>query len=274
MKIEDVRPKRWYSLEDYDGEEWRAVPGYNGYLVSNYGRVKSLFCEGSLKRKCDKIMKERFNKSNHCCIQLYRDGKYKTTFVHRIVALAFLPNPNNYPIINHKDEVPYNNHVSNIEWCTYKYNSNYGNIRSKISNSLKGHEGWNAIPVAQYDIDGNFVQKYKSIKDACKILGYKSKSSIHEICEGKKNCTAYGFQWKYIKDNPDYEKNIGHTKRKYTTKKKPVFQYDMNMNFIASYASACDAARALKIGQSGINSCCNKKLPHSHHFLWFYKKQH
>jgi hypothetical protein len=273
MKLEDVRPDNWLSLENFENEKWVSIKGIDNYLVSNYGRIKSL--TRSRKRgERGMIMRERYDRTNHCSVCLFINGEYVTTQVHRLVAVAFIPNPNEYLIINHKDENPLNNHVDNLEWCTYKYNSNYGRARENISNSLKGHDAWNAIPVCQYDLSGNFIKKFESIVDAGRKLGIKGISMIYEICEGRANCTSHGYQWKYAKDSVDYTKNIGPTKIKYSTNKRPVYQYDMNMNFIASYASACDAARALKIAPSGINECCHGKLPHSHHYLWFYTKQH
>lgn len=114
---------------------WKEIPGYEGlYQVSNTGRVRSLNYNGTGKTK---VLKQTTNKDRYKKVTLFKKGKCKTWRVHRLVALAFIPNPNNYPIINHKDENPSNNYYKNLEWCTYSYNTNYGNCRKKMSEAMK-----------------------------------------------------------------------------------------------------------------------------------------
>lgn len=113
-------------------EIWRDVVGYEGYYrVSNLGNIFSIRSNRNLTSTDDDIY-------GHQKVFLYVSGKRKTMFVHRLVAIAFLPNPNNYPAINHKDENPRNNSLDNLEWCTYKYNNNYGNHGKRISMSKTG----------------------------------------------------------------------------------------------------------------------------------------
>ncbi len=120
---------------------WKDIPGYEGkYQVSNTGRVRSLNYNGTGKTK---VMKPSTNKLGYKRINLCKDGKKKKYSVHRLVALTFIPNPNNYPIINHKDENPSNNYYKNLEWCTYEYNNNYGTKREKLSKAGKGRTAWN-----------------------------------------------------------------------------------------------------------------------------------
>ena len=107
-------------------EIWENIEGYEGqYQISNYGRVKSF------KNGKEQIIKGNINQKGYCIVDLYKNKEKKHFQVHRLVAKAFIPNPNNYPIVNHKDENPSNNRVDNLEWCTPKYNSNYGNIKEK-----------------------------------------------------------------------------------------------------------------------------------------------
>ena len=109
-------------------EVWKDVIGYEGlYQVSNQARVRN--SKGQILKQCVKVGKCVYYKY----VQLYKDGRYKMKYVHRIMAECFLPNPNNLPIINHKDEDGTNNRLDNLEWCTVEYNSNYGNAKRNMS---------------------------------------------------------------------------------------------------------------------------------------------
>ena len=118
-------------------EEWKEIDGFPKYMVSNLGRIKSLNYNRTGKEQILMQKKAGRNK-NYFNIILFQNGKSKTLKVHRLVAQAFIPNPNNYPCVNHKDENPSNNCVSNLEWCTYEYNNNYGTRNKKVSETLKG----------------------------------------------------------------------------------------------------------------------------------------
>ena len=97
---------------DLDGQIWRIVPGYDSVMVSNLGRVK-------VNKKGEyKLHKQYLLPNGYCYIDVRINGKLHHTRIHRMVALAFIPNPYNFPVINHKDEVKTNNCVDNLEWCT------------------------------------------------------------------------------------------------------------------------------------------------------------
>lgn len=117
---------------------WKDIEGYEGlYQVSNTGKVRSLNYRRTGKTK---VIKQSTDKLGYKSVFLCKDGKNKGYLVHRLVALAFIPNPNNYPVINHKDENPSNNYYKNLEWCTQEYNCNYGNCRKKMSEARKGKQ--------------------------------------------------------------------------------------------------------------------------------------
>ena len=124
-------------------EVWKDIEGYEGmYQVSNLGRVKSLeryyvSCRGLTQLLHEKILKQYIKKTGYVHIVLCKNGVHKTYLLHRIVASAFLPNPDNLPQINHKDENQLNNTVSNLEWCTSSYNINYGNRTQKAITTFK-----------------------------------------------------------------------------------------------------------------------------------------
>ena len=131
-------------------EIWKDIKGYEGYYqVSNLGRVRSLKrvvgagknANHSTQTLNGRILKSAYTKKYVTTI-LSKDGKTKCFSVHKLVAEAFIPNPDNLPCVNHKDENKHNNKVDNLEWCTYKYNNEYNGrvdkCKHKISNTLKG----------------------------------------------------------------------------------------------------------------------------------------
>lgn len=109
-------------------EVWVDVTGYEGlYQVSNLGRVKSF---GATSRQGwqlkERILKQTVEPKGYAKVGIRKDGKLKTVRVHRLVAEAFIPNPYEFPEVNHKDENKANNRVENLEWCSSKYNCRYG----------------------------------------------------------------------------------------------------------------------------------------------------
>ena len=163
-------------------EIWKDIPGYEGlYQVSNQGNVISLH-SGSKK-----ILSPFVRKNGYTFASITKDKKKKTFSVHRLVALAFLPNPKNYPVVNHKDENPKNNNVDNLEWCTQKYNCNYGNGKWKCA---EAH--YKACACYQ---NGKLIKKYKSIKETEKD-GFIPHAVCY-VCKGNRP-KHYGYEWRYI----------------------------------------------------------------------------
>ena len=140
-------------------EIWKDIEGYEGrYQVSNFGNVKSLNYKHTGE---EKIMQSCKDKIGYLHIKLFMNGKPKMYKVHRLVAQAFIPNPNNYPQVNHKDENKTNNHVSNLEFCTPKYNNNYGTHNEKF----------NCIKIASEKYNANQSQIIKCCKGKAKSAG-------------------------------------------------------------------------------------------------------
>lgn len=176
------------SLENIEGEEWRDVIGYNGlYQVSSSGRVKSL------KFGKDKILRQGKNKYGYLYVKFYKDGKSKILQVHRLVAQAFIENPNNLPMINHKDEDKTNNIVDNLEWCNNYYNITYGTCQQKKSEKLINRQD-QSKQVYQYNTQGELIKIWESTME-CKRNGY-TQSSISACCRGELK-SHRGYIWSY-----------------------------------------------------------------------------
>jgi len=174
-------------------EEWRAVAGYEGlYEVSNLGRVRKLANVSYRPNRWGtiteyhqkgKMLVPAFDgKKNYLFIALSKEGTKTFFTIHRLVAKAFIPNPDNLPQVNHKDENKTNNRADNLEWCTNIYNSYYGN-HSKCKKVL------------QMDDDGNVIAEYDSTRAAAKVIGVDH-VSIAYACRGKTK-TIRGYHWKY-----------------------------------------------------------------------------
>lgn len=171
-------------------EIWSDIEGYeNLYQVSNLGRVKAL--GNGICNSKEKILKATKHSCGYLRICLHKYGKAKYYFTHRLVALAFLPNPYNLPQVNHKDEDKTNNRVDNLDWCSADYNMNYGtrNIRSAESNTNHPKKSKKVLCIETGKI-------YPSTHQVERELGFNY-STISKVCNGKYK-TAYGFHWRYI----------------------------------------------------------------------------
>lgn len=166
-------------------ELWKDVSGYEGlYQVSNLGRVK---------RPCKRLLKGSICKNGYYRVTLWKDGKMSYKHIHRLVAMVFIPNPNNYPCINHKDEVKTNNNVDNLEWCSYYYNNNYKDIKKRVAATYsKNH----SRAVEMLSLSGEKIREFSSVKEAAIFVGRTSTSIDRAIAKTRK--TAYGYIWNLI----------------------------------------------------------------------------
>ena len=170
---------------------WKKIDGCSNYLISNYGEVKSLPQKGNFFKK-PTLLKQNLDKDGYKVVSLTDDNKKKRLIkVHRLVALAFLSNPNNLPCINHKNEIKTDNRVENLEWCTVVYNNCYGKRLEKLKN--KGKE------VIQKTLEGTTINTYKNVKQASEFTNV-CRSSIICCCNKKPYfISAGGYKWEYSK---------------------------------------------------------------------------
>lgn len=167
-------------------EIFRDVEGYEGlYQISNEGIVKSIWFGK------ERILKPRKDRGGYYTVGFWKDRKLKWYKVHRLVATAFIPNPDNLPQVNHKDECKTNNTVENLEWCTQEYNNNYG-VRNEKATKTQINDHKKSKPVLC--VETGVV--YPSTHEVYRQLGY-SDSHISKCCNGRLK-TAYKYHWKYV----------------------------------------------------------------------------
>lgn len=165
-----------------DKEIWKDTTCDNKYMISNKGNVFS--------KKNNIIMKQNTLKKGYKRVQLSNGKRY---LVHRLVAEAFIPNPYNFPQVNHIDGNKQNNCVDNLEWCTQSYN-----MRHALNNGLKvapkGKDVYNARAVIQLDKNNNFIKEWETISEVKKELKL---THVSDVCYKKrKHCGGYNWKFK------------------------------------------------------------------------------
>lgn len=215
-------------VKNLDNEIWKETE-YKGYYVSNYGRIKSM---PNTTRNTIRILTNTIDIDGYAGVTI--NGK--RIKVHRLVAKAFVENPNNYNIINHKDENKTNNNADNLEWCDTKYNVTYScgkKIKQIDPNTLK------------------VIEIFDSASDAArKVNG--ANAHILDVCNKKYKCKrAYGYIWRFIDDN-DYNEN-----RNEGNKKQITIVNKFNDNIILFFDTVQECADYLGVGITAVSNCIN-----------------
>ena len=246
--------------KDKELEIWKPIPNYEEYEVSTFGRVKRLaydkpVCGGSFQHCNERILSPQLRKNGYQTVMLSKKGVIKSFLIHRLVAITFIPNPDNLQQVNHKDENPSNNCVNNLEWCDQKYNSNYGTSKSRIASKLKN--GLLSKPVQQYSTDGIFVREYTSAMEASRKLGLNA-SGIISCC----NChpkykTCGNYQWKY--SNSDKE---------IVDIRTCIVQFTKEGEQICTYESITQASTSTGISRTSISNNLSNKSKSAGGFIW------
>lgn len=187
-------------------EVWKPITHHEGaYEVSSHGRVRSLTREvdsglGWGYEKPGRILKaSKYSRLLYLRVQLPKqtgDAKRKLHLVHRLVAKAFIPNPESLPTVNHKDGDPSNNKVENLEWMSYSDNHRHSfqELGRRIGTERR---------VRQLTLTGEPVTEFGSLVEAGKSVGLKFPSNIHACCKGRRK-SCRGFQWEYADNGTQY----------------------------------------------------------------------
>lgn len=219
-----------------------------GYFLCRDGRIWS--------EKQKQFLKPNLGGGYYNQTIQHRGSRYSFR-VHRQIAQAFIPNPNNYSIVNHKNGDRLNNDVENLEWCTQSKNVQHAHDNGLIKTYVR--------PVVQFDVKGQKIAEYKSIKEASKNTGIRH-SDISTACVGRQQTTG-GFVWRYKED----ERNVNSNSFKLQYKTNKVVQFDLDGKKIREYGSPKEAAEDNGIKVGNIRVACSKKIESSGGFIWRYK---
>lgn len=184
LKIFDI-------MENFEKEEWKDIPEYEGYQVSNLGRVKSL--ERSYRLK-EKILKLWVTSNGYYRVQLYKNSIGKFYLVHRLVWEAFNGQIPKNMQVNHINEIKSDNRLENLNLMTPKENTNWGTRNERAGKVLKNRKD-QSKPVLQYDLQGILIKEYPSVIQVERETGFAN-GNIVNCCKGRYK-QAYGYIWKY-----------------------------------------------------------------------------
>ena len=172
------------------------IEGYEGlYQVSNLGNVKSLVNHKGVAR--EKLLKPSINSVGYLQVSLYKNKTNKSFKIHRLVAQSFLPNQHNFNCVNHKDECKINNVVTNLEWCTHKYNMNFGTIKDRIgkANSKSNKNNPKLSKAVGAFKNNELVMAFQSTMEAQR-QGF-NQGNVAACCRGERK-SHKGYEWRYI----------------------------------------------------------------------------
>ena len=174
-------------------EQWKVIEDFDLYEISNTGKIRN---------QKGKILKPTDNGKGYLKFTLKQDGRIKKKYIHRLVAAAFIPNPENKPFVNHIDNNPANNHVENLEWCTHQENMNWMNKQNRAKRTPEWLENLHKAQEETYvGVIGENIKTgekiYFSKLNDVKKAGFQP-SCVCYCCKGNRGITQHkGYRWKY-----------------------------------------------------------------------------
>lgn len=265
---------------DLEGEEWKSVGvvkdvNFTGmYEVSNKGRIRSLdrLITDTLGRKHfynGKILTPNKNNKGYLSVFLNANGVWRNVFIHRVAAEAFIPNPNNLPCVNHKDENPLNNCIENLEWCSHQYNSTYGTVRERIAATLKEFNSYKDPPLMKLDFKGNIINVYYST-DSFKFDNPNVPIDTIKNSIKYGECISNGAFWIRLDEyNQMSQKELVKliTSKIQKTNPTPIVQLDSEGNLIKQWCSIAEAKKE-EFPNADISACICKRQKTAGGFKW------
>lgn len=239
-------------------EIWKDIDGWNGlYQISNTGKVRRVF-----KNKTREL-KGTMKTGGYKGVFLKTPEKFKGELVHRLVAEAFIPNPENLPCINHKDEDKWNNKIDNLEWCSYKYNNNYGTRNKRVSKT-KTNNTYNMKSVLCIETGVIYPTLYEVERQtgiSAQAVFMCCKGTVYSKSKGfTKRHTAGGYHWKYTDDPTEID----------LTKGKVFHRTVKCIETGTVYESLADAMRLTGIKNTCIQSACKGRCKTAGGYHWEY----
>ncbi len=239
-------------------EIWKDINGWEKhYKISSSGQIMSF------KREHPIIVIYSLDRNGYPQFTLHKNNAKRTTKVHRLVAEAFIPNPENKPCVNHKNGIKTDNRVENLEWCTYSENNRHA-FKMGLNTPNIGVKNGMSKPIHKYGPNGLFIESYESIN----IAASKNQICAPNICKCSRGqiISCGGYYW----SNQLFEK-IERNKKPSIRLRLAVWQFDINGNFIKEHENAKRAALYINGSKNSILRCCKDEIDSHKNFIWTYK---
>lgn len=255
-------------------ETWRPVVGWEDlYEISDHGQVRSVECDTirykkgkpTTYHKRQQLRKQKRAANGYMLVCLHRDSTEKTCLVHRLVAEAFIPNPDNLPEVNHKDTCKSNNNIENLEWCDRLYNVNYADAREKHTQAV-------SHPIEQLTLQGEHIAYFSSTKALHRLTnGAMHGRNIARVLKGESQ-TAYGYRWRYVegKDITTLALDEPMGERYKRPVNARIEQLTMQGEHVAFFDGMMEAVNKLGYSKTAIWQALNGKNKSSYGYKWRY----